>query len=51
MLSGFLANLFNAAWRPTTSFGLAGVLSLLMVGWLSLKYRKANRGPSAVGWV
>ncbi|MFA7334963.1 MAG: MFS transporter [Kiritimatiellia bacterium] len=49
MLSGFIANLFNAAWWPTTSFGLAGALSLSMVGWLSWKYRKADRGPSAVG--
>ena len=49
MLSGFLANLFNAAWRPTTSFGLAGALSLLMVGWLWVKYRQAGRGPPAAG--
>jgi len=49
MLSGFLANLLNAAWRPTTSFGWAGILSLLMVGWLFLKYRQAGHGPSAVG--
>jgi predicted MFS family arabinose efflux permease len=49
MLSGFLANLFNAAWRPTTSFGLAGTLSLLIVGWLCLKYRKADRGLLAIG--
>jgi acyl-[acyl-carrier-protein]-phospholipid O-acyltransferase/long-chain-fatty-acid--[acyl-carrier-protein] ligase len=49
MLSGFLANLFNAAWRPTTGFGVTGVLSLLMVVWLFLKYRKADRRPSAVG--
>jgi hypothetical protein len=49
LLSGFLANLFNAVWRPTTGFGLAGVLSLVIVAWLFLKYRKADRGPSAVG--
>ncbi|MBU0716261.1 MAG: MFS transporter [Verrucomicrobia bacterium] len=49
LLSGFLANMLNAAWRPTISFGIAGTLSLLMVGWLFLKYRRADRGPSAVG--
>jgi len=40
MLSGFLANLFNAAWRPTTSFGLAGLLSLMMVGWLYVGFKR-----------
>ncbi|MDD5676502.1 MAG: MFS transporter [Kiritimatiellae bacterium] len=49
MLSGFLANLLNAAWRPTTSFGMAGVLSLLIVVWLFLKYRKADLETSSAG--
>jgi hypothetical protein len=40
MLSGFLANLFNAAWRPTTSFGMAGVLPLLMVAWLVVRFKR-----------
>lgn len=40
MLSGFLANLFNAAWQPTTSFFLSGLLSLLMVGWLYVRFKR-----------
>ncbi|MFH1970122.1 MAG: MFS transporter [Verrucomicrobiota bacterium] len=40
MLSGFLANLLNAAWRPTTSFGWTGVLSLMMVGWLYMRFKR-----------
>ncbi len=40
MLSGFLSNLLNLAWRPTTSFGLTGILSLLIVIWLFVKYRQ-----------
>jgi len=40
MLSGFLANLLNAAWRPTTSFGLAGAMSLLMVAWLVVRFKR-----------
>ncbi|MFH1476390.1 MAG: MFS transporter [Verrucomicrobiota bacterium] len=49
MLSGFLANLLNAIWRPTTSFGLAGVLALLIVAWLFLKFRQADHGPLTTG--
>lgn len=43
LLSGFLANLLNASWRPTTSFGVAGVLSLLMVFWLSVRFKREER--------
>lgn len=40
LLSGFLANLLNALWRPTTSFGASGLLALLMVGWLHLRFKR-----------
>ncbi|MBI2438260.1 MAG: MFS transporter [Lentisphaerae bacterium] len=40
LLSGFLANLLNALWRPTTSFGAAGMLSLLIVGYLYLQFER-----------
>ncbi|MBU4367159.1 MAG: MFS transporter [Kiritimatiellae bacterium] len=40
LLSGFLANLLNALWQPTTSFGLAGVLSLAIVFWLFVQYKR-----------
>lgn len=49
LLSGLLANLLNATWQPTGSFGLAGVLSLIVVIWLFWKYRQADHNALAPG--